>query len=125
MCGFNGLSVNNLELLKKMSAITESRGPDNSSFYCDQNISLGHNRLSIVDLDDRSNQPYKFKNLIICFNGEIYNFLELKKKLKFKGIHFETNSDTEVIIKIFYYFGLDFVNRLYYYQNEKHSGLSL
>ena len=112
MCGFNGLSVNNLELLKKMSAITESRGPDNSSFYCDQNISLGHNRLSIVDLDDRSNQPYKFKNLIICFNGEIYNFLELKKKLKFKGIHFETNSDTEVIIKIFYYFGLDGLKEL-------------
>ena len=85
-----------------MSSCTRSRGPDFTDYFKSENYSVSHNRLAIIDPEDRSNQPFKYKNLILSFNGEIYNFLELKQKLKSKGYNFLTNSDTEVIIKLFY-----------------------
>ena len=101
MCGINGFNFKNIELLKKMSEITSSRGPDNEGFFFNDNFSLGHNRLSIIDVEKRSNQPLRFNDLIISFNGEIYNYLDLKKQLQDLGYFFDTNSDTEVIIKLF------------------------
>ena len=97
MCGINGFNFENLSLLKDMSKITYSRGPDNESFFSSEKFSVSHNRLSIIDPRPNANQPFKFKNLILSFNGEIYNFLDLKKELTNKGYSFETNSDTEVI----------------------------
>ena len=85
-----------------MSSYTKSRGPDFTDYFKSVNYTVSHNRLAIIDPEDRSNQPFKFKNLILSFNGEIYNFMELKEKLKIKGHNFLTNSDTEVIIKLFY-----------------------
>ena len=82
MCGINGFNYKDIELVKKMSLITSSRGPDYSGFYSSDSYSVAHNRLAIIDPEQRSNQPYKFKNLILSFNGEIYNFLELKGKIK-------------------------------------------
>lgn len=102
MCAINGFTFNNSLLLKKMMSYCENRGPDFNDFYNDENISIGHNRLSILDISKRSNQPYIFKNLILSFNGEIYNFKELRHILEQKGYKFETNSDTEVLIKLFY-----------------------
>ena len=107
MCAINGFNFKNIELIKKMSAITSSRGPDNEGFSFSEDYTIGHNRLSIIDPEQRSNQPFYFKNLILTFNGEIYNYLELKKKLVSKGFSFETKSDTEVIIKLFYLNGID------------------
>ena len=67
---------------------------------------MAFNRLSILDLNKRSDQPYKYKNLILCFNGEIYNYKDLRVKLKRLKVKFHTNSDTEVLIKYLYYFGI-------------------
>ncbi len=101
MCGINGFNFKNDLLLKKMSEITYSRGPDNEGFFSSDEFSVSHNRLSIIDPEDRSNQPFRYKNLILSFNGEIYNYLDLKEKMKLKGYKFETTSDTELIIKLF------------------------
>ena len=82
MCGINGFNFKDLNLLIKMSKLTSSRGPDNEGFFLNDNYSVAHNRLSIIDIEKRSNQPFKFENLVISFNGEIYNYLDLSDKLK-------------------------------------------
>jgi asparagine synthase (glutamine-hydrolysing) len=76
------------------------RGPDNTNFFQDKNLFLGHNRLSIIDLDERSNQPFfsENKEFVIVLNGEIYNYKTLKKELEKAGVKFRTNSDTEVAL---------------------------
>ncbi len=102
MCGINGFNFKDDELILKMSSFTKSRGPDFTDYFKSLNYTVSHNRLAIIDPKDRSNQPFRFKNLILSFNGEIYNYLELRQKLKIKGHIFSTNSDTEVIIKLFY-----------------------
>lgn len=84
------------------------RGPDsNNCVYYDNNIALGHTRLSIIDTSNRANQPFFDENsgLVIVFNGEIYNFKEIKSKLKLQGLQFKTNSDTEVILKGYHLWG--------------------
>ena len=73
------------------------RGPDDSGYYIDKNLSLGFRRLSIIDLSKKANQPMIDDNVII-FNGEIYNYKELKENLK---ADYKTNSDTEVILKYY------------------------
>ena len=107
MCAINGFNFRNIELIKKMSEISSSRGPDNKDFSSAEEYTVGHNRLAIIDPEKRSNQPFNFKNLILSFNGEIYNYLEIKEKLILKGYKFETTSDTEVIIKLFHFKGVD------------------
>lgn len=69
------------------------------------NVFFGHRRLSIIDLSEEGNQPMQSGNLHIIFNGEIFNYLELREELKSKGVHFKTNSDTEVILKVYENFG--------------------
>lgn len=101
MCGINGFNFRDTDLIKKMLAVTSNRGPDNTDLFETENYTVGHNRLAIIDPDIRSNQPFFFKNYILSFNGEIYNFREIKKNLIRDGYIFETNSDTEVIIKLF------------------------
>tara|TARA_Y100000992_G_scaffold293385_1_gene251954 strand:- start:15299 stop:17083 length:1785 start_codon:yes stop_codon:yes gene_type:complete len=107
MCGINGFNFKKIELIKKMSEITSSRGPDNEDFYFSDEYTVGHNRLAIIDPEKRSNQPYVYENLVLSFNGEIYNYLDIKKKLLLKGYKFETTSDTEVIIKLFHLKGIE------------------
>ena len=63
MCGINGFSLQDDDLIKKMMSITKNRGPDFSNFFSSKDITLGHDRLSILDLNPRSHQPYKFKHL--------------------------------------------------------------
>ena len=111
MCGIAGSVTKNLideNVIKKTLFLMKNRGPDNQSYQrikSKYNYSFLHSRLSIQDLDSRSNQPFNYKNKILVFNGEIYNFIELKKKLKNKGYIFSTKSDTEVIIKMFDCYG--------------------
>ena len=117
MCGIVGyksktnLNINDSALIKSIL----HRGPDSQNFYkidkknkIKNSLFLGFSRLAILDRKKRSNQPFLYKNLILCFNGEIYNFHKLKNELikNFK-INFETNSDTEVLIKLIFFYGLN------------------
>tara|TARA_Y100001958_G_C21238325_1_gene565321 strand:- start:153 stop:1934 length:1782 start_codon:yes stop_codon:yes gene_type:complete len=107
MCGINGFNFKDENLLKKMSAITYSRGPDNEGFFLSDEYSVSHNRLSIIDPEERSNQPFIYKNLILSFNGEIYNYMDLKDQMIQKGYKFKTNSDTELVVKLYFEYGVD------------------
>ena len=115
MCGINGIynhkSLKDVEnKVKLMNSLTKHRGPDYSNIYLDSSVCIGHNRLSIIDLDSKSNQPFisADENLVLSYNGEIYNFLELKKELS-KSYDFKTKSDTEVIIAAYSIWGIEMV----------------
>jgi asparagine synthase (glutamine-hydrolysing) len=119
MCGFAGFSVshnseNNTAIIKKMNDKLQHRGPDGEGFFFNNLISLAHKRLSIIDLNERSNQPFtdNQKKHIIVFNGEIYNYLELKNELLKKDCIFSTESDTEVLLKAYIYWGKNFLNKI-------------
>ena len=120
MCGFSvAISMNSrkhipFSNLKKMNEMIAHRGPDkesyfkNTNFFKDNKIkfSMGFRRLKIIDLSSRANQPFFFlKRYVIVFNGEIYNYLEIKKDLIKKGIKFTSKSDTEVILAAFHFYG--------------------
>lgn len=107
MCAINGFTFNEPSLLRKMMHYCKNRGPDWEETYHDKDISLGHNRLSILDIDNRSNQPFIYENLVLSFNGEIYNYLNLKKILELNGYKFQTTSDTEVLIKLFHMYDIE------------------
>lgn len=112
MCGIVGkINLNNKnvkkEEIQKMINVLRHRGPDEEKIYIDNNIGFGHVLLKIQDLSNESIQPYEFKNLVMTYNGEIYNYGELKAQLIKKGYTFDTKGDTEVLIKYIYCFGLD------------------
>ncbi len=108
MCGIAGYigskNINDLNIKRTLN-LMKNRGPDCQKFKSqdinNNRVLFLHSRLSIIDLDERSNQPFEKDDLIIIFNGEIYNFLEIKKKLIKQGHTFRTNSDTEVIIEAY------------------------
>ncbi len=82
------------------------RGPDDWGTYYDNHVSLGHRRLSILDLSENGKQPFQFNDrYLITYNGEIYNFLEIREELKSKGVTFRTETDTEVIIAAYLEWG--------------------
>ncbi|WP_338733820.1 asparagine synthase (glutamine-hydrolyzing) [Mangrovimonas cancribranchiae] len=117
MCGIYGSTIKySPKQVNNKLTRTAFRGPDNLQFdYFGQNnntVILGHNRLSIIDLDPRSNQPLTYKHVHIVFNGEIYNFKNLKKDLTNKDYHFNTTSDTEVICAAYLEYGEAFVSKL-------------
>ncbi|KKS96839.1 MAG: Asparagine synthetase [Candidatus Giovannonibacteria bacterium GW2011_GWA1_43_15] len=97
----------------KMNQATRHRGPDGTGIFLGEKISLGHNRLSIIDLSDAANQPMFSSdgNLVISFNGEIYNFREIKREFE-DFYKFKTNSDTEVILAAYQKWGAEFVKKL-------------
>lgn len=120
MCGIfvvssrEELTQEEINEFKKVSQLLSHRGPDADGFYISPNkkVFMAHKRLSIIDLSDKSNQPMKRNNLVIVFNGEIYNFKEIREKLKNKGYRFETSSDTEVILSAYQEFGIDCLSLL-------------
>lgn len=97
------------ETLSKMNEVVNHRGPDSNSFYIRKNIGLGHTRLSILDLSNNGIQPMEKYNLVLTFNGEIYNYIELRSKLIQFGYDFTTYTDTEVILAAYHYWGKDCV----------------
>ena len=108
MCGIAGyLGENqiNPEFVNRTLKLMKNRGPNFQDFklskFYEKNLLLLHSRLSIIDLDNRSNQPFIKDDLLIIFNGEIYNYVELKTDLKKKGHIFKTLSDTEVILEMY------------------------
>lgn len=112
MCGISGIyylndkKVNEENFIKLNNTLNH-RGPDNGSVKVINNVGLGHRRLSIIDLSDSANQPMTSndKRYNIIFNGEVYNFLEIKKKLIENGFKFNTTSDTEVVLKAYQFYG--------------------
>ena len=88
-------------------------GPDDSGIYIDQPnaVAVGHRRLSILDLSVLGHQPMQFENLSICYNGEVYNYRTIRKDLLEKGYIFDSDSDTEVILKSFHCWGIDAISR--------------
>ena len=106
MCGIAGfLGQFDAELLHRMSSVLEHRGPDDAGVWAslDAGIGLAHRRLTIIDLSDRGHQPMwdVTGSVAIVFNGEIYNYRELRKPLESAGYGFRGESDTEVLLNLY------------------------
>lgn len=106
MCGIYGSTFpySDATVNQKMERI-KFRGPEFTGVQRYDNIVFAHNRLAIIDIDSRSNQPFTYLHLHIVFNGEIYNYKEIRKGLEQKNYHFHTNSDTEVICAAYLEYG--------------------
>lgn len=117
MCGFTGIISKkeyNDDSIRSMLESICHRGPDNLSFYENENLHLGFARLQIIDLDSRSNQPMidEETGAVIVFNGEVYNYKELRQDLQGNGVKFKTTSDTEVILKGYLKYGKSILSKL-------------
>lgn len=119
MCGILGSigdSKMTFEIFSSMLSKIANRGPDYSGveYYYEKNVFLGHNRLSIIDLDSSSNQPFSDEsgNYCIVFNGEIYNYKNVREELRKIGCHFSTLSDTEVLLKAYIHWGKECLNKI-------------
>jgi asparagine synthase (glutamine-hydrolysing) len=113
MCGISGIinKKNNLvlkESLKEINDIIFHRGPDSEGFYLNDKIGFGHRRLSILDLSELGHQPMCYLDKYwITYNGEVYNYIEIREELKTEGYQFKSDSDTEVILAAYDYWGLE------------------
>jgi asparagine synthase (glutamine-hydrolysing) len=120
MCGFVALVNANLNddkcnsIFYSLSKINNHRGPDSIKYIKQKNNFLLFRRLKIIDLTNSSDQPFfsEDKKIQLLFNGEIYNYIELRNELKSYGVQFKTESDTEVILKSYLFFGLKFINKM-------------
>ena len=113
LCGFTGEIVDRDAVLENMTEVITHRGPDSKGVYTDDKISMGFRRLSIIDLDNGSQPIYnEDKTLVLMFNGEIYNYKQLRKELQEKGHVFATDTDSEVLVHGFEEWREDLLNRL-------------
>ena len=120
MCGINGMFHLQAQkkvderILTKMRDSLQHRGPDDKGIFIDRNIGLGHRRLSILDVSAAGHQPFFSDNgrFVLTYNGEIYNYKEFYSELTRNGFNIKTNSDTEVLIKLFELHGLKMLHRL-------------
>jgi len=135
MCGISGfIDFNkkaNLDILKKMTDVLHHRGPDDSGYLFhtinSAHVGLGHRRLSILDLSNHGHQPMVYDNLEMVYNGEVYNFKEIRDELKKYNYNFESDSDTEVILKAYHKWGIKAIDKfngmfaisIYDKQNDK------
>ena len=113
ICGFTGNDVDREPVLTNMMNRIIHRGPDGAGTFMDEEIAMGFRRLSIIDLKG-GDQPMQTEDgrLVISFNGEIYNYRELREVLKIKGHKFRTNSDTEVLLHGYSEYGAKILDRL-------------
>jgi asparagine synthase (glutamine-hydrolysing) len=111
MCGIAGFNWKDQSLIEVMNETMRHRGPDDRGFYLDENVSLGHTRLAILDLSPKGHQPMHFENLVIVYNGEVYNFKEIKDELQVLGYKFGSGTDTEVILCSYHRWGQQCVER--------------
>ena len=114
MCGICGFNWNDEALIRAMADTIRHRGPDQKGSFCCDEMSLGFRRLSIIDLSDRGRQPMFNEDGTLClvFNGEIYNFKELRRELESKGHVFSSDADSEVILHGYEQWGIDSINHL-------------
>lgn len=113
MCGIAGFvdPGKGMDVLRAMTDAVANRGPDDSGHYLEDGVGLGHRRLSIIDLSPLGHQPMRFESLIMVFNGEIYNYAEVREELAARGYSFTSGSDTEVVLKAFHCWGPRCVER--------------
>ena len=114
MCGICGFNWEDKELILSMCKELSHRGPDDEGIYVDEGVSLGHRRLSIIDLSKNGSQPMPNEDgsIWLIFNGEIYNFKELRELLEKKGHKFLSRTDSEVILHAYEEYGYECLNRL-------------
>ncbi|MCG3677398.1 asparagine synthase (glutamine-hydrolyzing) [Aliarcobacter butzleri] len=117
MCGISGvINKNNYKIekedIKTINDLISHRGPDDEGFYFEKNFAFGHRRLSILDLSSEGHQPMHYLDkYVITYNGEVYNYLEIKEELQKDGYTFHSHTDTEVILASYDKWGEDCVNR--------------
>jgi len=114
MCGICGFNWKDESLARAMAQSLVHRGPDQEGVFCSEQISLAHRRLSIIDLSENGRQPMISEdgNVVLIFNGEIYNFKELREQLEGKGHRFSSRSDSEVILHAYEEWGVDSISKL-------------
>ncbi|MBE6855312.1 MAG: asparagine synthase (glutamine-hydrolyzing) [Ruminococcus sp.] len=117
MCGYTGFTAPSYDAKQTLEAMMERirhRGPDASGSYIDEDIALGHRRLSIIDITEQGDQPIfnEDRSLVLVFNGEIYNYAELRDELLRKGHSFRTETDSEVLIHGYEQYGADLLPKL-------------
>ncbi|HMT06739.1 MAG TPA: asparagine synthase (glutamine-hydrolyzing) [Pyrinomonadaceae bacterium] len=118
MCGINGIAFStrdgrqvNADVLVRMRDVQHHRGPDDGGVFVDGNVGLGHRRLSIVDVAHGA-QPMMFGDLVVVYNGEVYNHNDSREDLTARGHTFENRSDTETILHLYQQYGRDCVEHL-------------
>ncbi len=109
MCGISGFNWPDETIVKKMNLALKNRGPDGEGIYVDNMVSLGHRRLAIIDLSEKGKQPMCNEDgtIWLTYNGEIYNFGELKKDLIGKGHIFKSTTDSEIIVHAYEEYGIE------------------
>ncbi|GFO63829.1 asparagine synthase (glutamine-hydrolyzing) [Geomonas paludis] len=110
MCGIAGIIHKNgahadAPGIERMLSALVHRGPDDAGTFLAGNLALGHRRLSILDVSEAGHQPMRYKEYVIAYNGEVYNYLELREELAGLGHHFLTGTDTEVILHAYEQWG--------------------
>ena len=111
MCGFVGYFGKDKKDLRESAELISHRGPDQTSFEINENFSVAFNRLSIIDISNKGMQPFKKNDVIVYYNGEIYNYLELQKKFQFEFFP-QGGSDGEILPFLYKKFGINFLNDL-------------
>jgi asparagine synthase (glutamine-hydrolysing) len=117
VCGISGIINKNKSPVKKelvtaMNNMIIHRGPDAEGYFVFENLAFGHRRLRIIDLSEHGNQPMTYQdNYVITYNGEIYNYIEIRQELKDLGYLFHSESDTEVILASYMHWGTDCVRK--------------
>lgn len=111
MCGINGVTRRDRKLVEAMNVVTAHRGPDGVGIYESEHVTFGHNRLAIIDLSENGAQPMKSSDgsLVITYNGELYNYRELRRELA--DYHFKSETDTEVILAAYAKWGVACLKR--------------
>jgi asparagine synthase (glutamine-hydrolysing) len=117
MCGIGGYldpggALDGAQVLATLAAALAHRGPDGEGFLREGAIGLAHRRLAIIDLSDSGAQPMRVGPIVVVFNGEIYNYRELREQLRLDGVSFVGASDTEVLAQAYLHWGVSFVERL-------------
>lgn len=110
MCGILGIlgfepnERNRTKAIMKMTSTLQHRGPDGFGYYISPDVALGQTRLSIIDLST-GDQPFTTEKSIMVYNGEVYNYIEIRKELEQQGVRFKSTSDTEVIVRAYEFYG--------------------
>lgn len=102
--GFEPIEENRTKAIMGMTSTLQHRGPDGFGYYISPDIALGQTRLSIIDLST-GDQPFTTEKSIMVYNGEVYNYIEIRKELEQQGVRFKSTSDTEVIVRAYEFYG--------------------
>ena len=116
MCGIAGIfhrdgQAVRREEVEQMNTLQAHRGPDGHDVFLDGEVGLGHRRLAIIDLSDAGHQPLTLEGYTITYNGEVYNYRELRAELEVLGHSFRSDCDTEVVLQSYLQWGADCVKR--------------